>query len=224
MSESLWIPCGKIHGGPGCVANVRREDAAGNHIRITRKFSVVKMAMAWWFQQDGAATAHTARETMQLLRSFLGERTISRYGNVNWPSHSPDLTRPELFLWRYLPAAYLKERVYVNKPETLEQLKNINREIKELGSETLEGVMVQVLERIWVCKSKNGRHLNNVIFHTRWRGVAKRDQWILISIMSFKLYQNLMNLSVKLRKLLKIESPQWLLVHLVYVWSLPVCM
>ena len=29
---------------PRCVANVRREDAAGNHILITRKFSVVKMA------------------------------------------------------------------------------------------------------------------------------------------------------------------------------------
>ena len=56
--------------------------------------------------------------------------------------------------------------VYINKPETLEQLnENINREIRGVGSETLEGVIVQVLERAWTCEAKNGHHLNAVIFH-----------------------------------------------------------
>ena len=64
----------------------------------------------------------------------------------------------------------------VNKPETLKQLKeNINREIREVGSETLEGVMVQVLERTQVCEVENDRHLNNALFHTNCRGVAKFD-------------------------------------------------
>ncbi|KAK3863612.1 hypothetical protein Pcinc_030638 [Petrolisthes cinctipes] len=108
------------------------------------------------FKQDGA-TAHTAKETMQLLRQCFGERIISRYGNVNWPSRSPDLTSPDFFLW-----GYLKERVYVNKQETLEQLKeNIDRKIREVAPETLAAV----LERARLCKAENGRHLKDVIFH-----------------------------------------------------------
>ena len=46
MWDSFCNPCGKIHAGPRCVSEVTREDAAGNHIRITRKFSAAKMATA----------------------------------------------------------------------------------------------------------------------------------------------------------------------------------
>ena len=35
-----------------------------------------------WFQQDGA-TCHTARETVDLLRSRFGEQFISRLGPVD---------------------------------------------------------------------------------------------------------------------------------------------
>ena len=99
-------------------------------------------------------------ETMQLLRSF-GDRIISRYGKVNWPSRSPDLTSPDFFLW-----GYLKERIYVNKPENLKQLKdNITKEIRELDQETPEAVMEHVLERARMCEAENGRHLKDVIFH-----------------------------------------------------------
>ena len=35
-----------------------------------------------WFQQDGA-TCHTARKTMDLLRSRFGEQFISRLGQVD---------------------------------------------------------------------------------------------------------------------------------------------
>ena len=78
-----------------------------------------------WWQQDGA-TAHAARKTMQLLRQCFGDKIISRNGNVNWPSRSPDLTIPNFFLW-----GYLKEKVYINKPQTLQKLKeNISQGIK----------------------------------------------------------------------------------------------
>ena len=81
--------------------------------------------------------AHTARETMQLLWKCFGERIISRYGNVNPSLRSTDLTSMNFFL-----CIYLKVRVHVNKPETLEQLKeSINREIREVESETIEGVI-----------------------------------------------------------------------------------
>ncbi|GFW11566.1 uncharacterized protein TNCV_3810851 [Trichonephila clavipes] len=44
-----------------------------------------------WFQQDGAA-CHTARATIDLLKDTLGDRLISRFGPVNWPPRSCDLT------------------------------------------------------------------------------------------------------------------------------------
>ena len=37
-----------------------------------------------WFQQDGA-TAHTARETMTLLKDCFPNRLISRFGDIPWP-------------------------------------------------------------------------------------------------------------------------------------------
>ncbi|GFX98419.1 hypothetical protein TNCV_4001881 [Trichonephila clavipes] len=42
-----------------------------------------------WFQQDGA-TCHTARATIDLLKDTFGDRLISRFGPVNWPSRSCD--------------------------------------------------------------------------------------------------------------------------------------
>ncbi|GFT06178.1 uncharacterized protein TNCV_1595771 [Trichonephila clavipes] len=53
-----------------------------------------------WFQQDGA-TCHTARETIDLLKDTLGDRLISRFGPVNWPPRSCDLTPLDYFLWVY---------------------------------------------------------------------------------------------------------------------------
>ncbi|GFX34436.1 putative transposable element [Trichonephila clavipes] len=50
-----------------------------------------------WFQQDGA-TCHTARATTDLLKDTFGDRLISRFGPVNWPPRSCDLTLLDYFL------------------------------------------------------------------------------------------------------------------------------
>ncbi|GFY04995.1 uncharacterized protein TNCV_561271 [Trichonephila clavipes] len=49
------------------------------------------------FQQDGA-TCHTARATIDLLKDTFGDRLISRFGSVNWPPRSCDLTPLDYFL------------------------------------------------------------------------------------------------------------------------------
>ncbi|GFX18117.1 uncharacterized protein TNCV_1577961 [Trichonephila clavipes] len=49
-----------------------------------------------WFQQDGA-TCHTARATIDLLKDTFGDRLISRFGPVNWPPRSCDLTPLDFF-------------------------------------------------------------------------------------------------------------------------------
>ncbi|GFU90455.1 uncharacterized protein TNCV_1796861 [Trichonephila clavipes] len=66
-----------------------------------------------WFQQDGA-TCHTARATIDLLKDTFGDRLISRFGPVNWPPRSWDLTPLDYFLW-----GYVKSLVYADKHKRL---------------------------------------------------------------------------------------------------------
>ncbi|GFY24278.1 putative transposable element [Trichonephila clavipes] len=76
------------------------------------------------FQQDGA-TCHTARATIDLLKDRFGDHLISRFGPVNWPPRSCDLTPLDYFLW-----GYVKSLVYADKPQTLNHLEdNIRRVI-----------------------------------------------------------------------------------------------
>ena len=89
-----------------------------------------------WFQQDGA-TAHTSRETMDLLRRQFGEQLISRFGPVSWPPRSCDITPLDFFLW-----GYVKSKVYADKPATIQALEaNITRVINAIPVEMLERVI-----------------------------------------------------------------------------------
>jgi hypothetical protein len=64
-----------------------------------------------WLQQDGP-TSHTANSTMEMLKQFCDDRIIPK--NLRPPS-SPDLTPPDYILW-----GYLKQIVYSNRPQTIE--------------------------------------------------------------------------------------------------------
>ncbi|GFT31986.1 heat shock 70kDa protein 8 [Trichonephila clavipes] len=89
-----------------------------------------------WLQQDGA-TCHTARATIDLLKDTFGDRLISRFGPVNWPPRSCDLTPLDYFLW-----GYVKSLVYADKPQTLDHLEdNIRRVIADIRPQMLEKVI-----------------------------------------------------------------------------------
>lgn len=112
-----------------------------------------------WFQQDGA-TAHTARISMAVLRNLFPGRLISRFGDVPWPARSPDLTAPDFFLW-----GYLKHKVFITRPQNLEQLKERIREaIREIQPETLQRVMNNFQSRVQQCVQSDGAHLIDVLF------------------------------------------------------------
>lgn len=49
-----------------------------------------------WFQQDGA-TSHTAAIAMQAVRGLFPGKLISKFGDINWPPRSPDLTPMDFF-------------------------------------------------------------------------------------------------------------------------------
>ncbi|GFV28182.1 uncharacterized protein TNCV_678701 [Trichonephila clavipes] len=86
-----------------------------------------------WFQQDGA-TCHTARATIDLLKDTFGDRLILRFGPVNWPPRSCDLTPLDYFLW-----GYVKSLVYADKPQTLDHLEDtIRRVIADIRPQMLK--------------------------------------------------------------------------------------
>ncbi|GFW92243.1 putative transposase [Trichonephila clavipes] len=96
-----------------------------------------------WFQQDGA-TCHTARATIDLLKDTFGDRLISRYGPVNWPPRSCDLTPLDYFLW-----GYVKSLVHADKPQTLDHLEdNIHHVIADIRPQMLEKVIENWTSRL----------------------------------------------------------------------------
>ncbi|GFX84419.1 putative LOC100569746 [Trichonephila clavipes] len=89
--------------------------------------ALLQLYQELWFQQDGA-TCHAARATIYFLKDTFGDRLISRFGPVNWPPRSCDLTPLDYFLWDYV-----KSLVYADKPQTLDHLEdNIHRVIADI--------------------------------------------------------------------------------------------
>ncbi|GFW34043.1 uncharacterized protein TNCV_287271 [Trichonephila clavipes] len=112
-----------------------------------------------WFQQDGA-TCHTARATIDLLKDTFGDRLISRFGPVNWPPRSCDLTPLDYFLW-----GYVKSLVYADKPQTLYHLKdNIRRVIADIQPHMLEKVIENWTSRLDYIRASRGSDMPEIIF------------------------------------------------------------
>ncbi|GFT66228.1 transposable element Tc3 transposase [Trichonephila clavipes] len=112
-----------------------------------------------WFQQDGA-TCHTARATIDLLKDTFGDRLISRFGPVNWPPRSCDLTPLDYFLW-----GYVKLLVYADKPQTLDNLEgNIRRVIADIRPQMLEKVIENWTSRLDYIRASRGSPMPEIIF------------------------------------------------------------
>ena len=105
-----------------------------------------------WYQQDGA-TAHTANNTLDVLRNTFGDRLISLRTEKEWPPYSPDLNPPDFYLW-----GYLKDKVYSNPvPRDLNQLKvNIARETLAKVTANFRMCMDRLLET-------DGRHIEHLL-------------------------------------------------------------
>ncbi|GFY26627.1 transposable element Tcb2 transposase [Trichonephila clavipes] len=112
-----------------------------------------------WFQQDGA-TCHKARATIDLWKDTFGDRLISRFGPVNWPPRSCDLTPLDYFLW-----GYVKSLVYADKPQTLDHLEdNIRRVIADIRPQMLEKVIENWTSRLDYIRASRGSPMPEIIF------------------------------------------------------------
>ncbi|KAA6381828.1 MAG: putative transposable element tc3 transposase [Streblomastix strix] len=70
----------------------------------------------YYYLQDGASVQY-AHITRDHLDSIFQRRWIGRGGPMNWPLRSPDLTTLDFWIW-----GYLRDLVYIIKPQTKEQL------------------------------------------------------------------------------------------------------
>ncbi|GFV01614.1 uncharacterized protein TNCV_2962071 [Trichonephila clavipes] len=112
-----------------------------------------------WFQQDGA-TCHTDRATIDLLKDTFGDHLISRFGPVNWPPRSCDLTPLDYFLW-----GYVKSLVYADKPKTLDYLEdNIRRVNADIRPQMFEKVIENWTSRLDYIRASRGSHMPEIIF------------------------------------------------------------
>ncbi|GFT82532.1 transposable element Tcb2 transposase [Trichonephila clavipes] len=112
-----------------------------------------------WFQQYGA-TCHTAHATIDLSKDTFGDRLISRFGLVNWPPRSGDLTPLDYFLW-----GYVKSLVYADKPQTLDHLKdNIRRVIADIRPQMLEKVIENCTSSLDCIRASRGNPMPEIIF------------------------------------------------------------
>ena len=104
-----------------------------------------------FFQQDGA-TAHTTRESLEVLSEIFPHRLISRFGDAPWPPRSTDLSPLDLFL-----RGYLEEKIYIEMPDTMQELKlNITQEMNSIAPDTLSKVMNSAVKRALCCLTDNG--------------------------------------------------------------------
>ncbi|GFX34952.1 uncharacterized protein TNCV_2328921 [Trichonephila clavipes] len=131
-------------------------------------------SMELWFQQDGA-TCHSARATIDLLKDTFGDRLISRFGPVNWPPRSCDLTPLDYFLW-----GYVKSLVYADKPQTLDRLEdNIRRVIADIRPQMLEKVIENWTSRLDYIRASRGSPMPEIIFKMQCHKIIFRIKIIM---------------------------------------------
>ncbi|GFX87461.1 hypothetical protein TNCV_1329961 [Trichonephila clavipes] len=137
----------------------RRKHIFGDGSKDVQLYIVQEWLEELWFQQDGA-TCHTARATIDLLKDTFGDRLISRFGPVNWPPKSCDLTPLDYFLW-----GYVKSLVYADKPQTLDHLEdNIRRVIADIRPQMLEKVIENWTSRLDYIRASRDSPMPEIIF------------------------------------------------------------
>lgn len=110
-----------------------------------------------WFQQDGCP-AHTARVTRDCLNTLFPNRWIGKYGTINWPSRSPDLTVLDYYLW-----GRVKDLVYREKPSTkVNMIQRIQQAILSLQATEIRSAVDNFQTRIQACTLQGGGHFEHL--------------------------------------------------------------
>ncbi|GFV09563.1 uncharacterized protein TNCV_3159601 [Trichonephila clavipes] len=136
------------------------------HRYIQKTDCLVRFMGGWWNPSSKTMKATTlqsmviVRATIDLLKDTFGDHLISRFGPVNWPPRSCDLTPLDYFLW-----GYVKSLVYADKPKTLAHLEdNIRRVIADIRPQMLEKVIENWTPRLDYIRASRGSPVPEIIF------------------------------------------------------------
>lgn len=111
-----------------------------------------------WQQDD--APPHSSRE----VTDFLNDKYrlwIGKNGPIRWPARSPDLNPLDYFLW-----GTLKEKIYSEPVENIEQLKNEieeNVNLLNLDVALFQKIRSNFIKRCLKCIELNGGYVENVM-------------------------------------------------------------
>ncbi|KAJ9582285.1 hypothetical protein L9F63_003414 [Diploptera punctata] len=109
------------------------------------------------FQQDGAPP-HYAIAVREILDDHLQNRWVGRRGPIEWPARSPDLTACDYWLW-----GYLKEKVYVWKPQDVDMLKLvIEEEIRAIPLNMYHNTINDFPKHCQLCLDANGKQFEAI--------------------------------------------------------------
>src|SRR5688572_5002634 len=104
---------------------------------------------------------HTTNAVLDILFDHFEKRLISNRfperfdGGLRWAPFSPDLNPSDYFLW-----GYLEDRVYVNRPRTLEDLRNaIFREVYAITTDVMANVVENFALRSERVREVDGGHI-----------------------------------------------------------------
>uniref|UniRef100_A0A2A4K448 DUF4817 domain-containing protein n=1 Tax=Heliothis virescens TaxID=7102 RepID=A0A2A4K448_HELVI len=114
----------------------------------------------FYYQLDGDRT-HSSHIITKFLNEKYGNYWIGSDGPVHWPTMSPDLTPCCFFLW-----PVIKELVYADEAETLEELKlKITQAFDKLRNETsvLNDLQSHLLKRANLCLEKDGQRFEKYL-------------------------------------------------------------
>ncbi|GFT32494.1 putative transposable element [Trichonephila clavipes] len=126
--------------------------------------------------------SHSLCATIDLLKDTFSDSLISRFGPVNWPPRSCDLTPLDYFLW-----GYVKSLVYADKPQTLEHLEdNIRRVIADIRPQMLEKV-IQNWTSSYIRDSR-GSHMPEIIFKMQCHKIIFRIKKIHVNRIIYRCF------------------------------------
>lgn len=111
-----------------------------------------------WYQHDGCP-AHSTHETKLYLDQCFPNAWIGRRGPIHWPARSPDLAPCDFFLW-----PYLKENLYKNSYDNINELKNaIVEECNNVTFRQLSHVRREFYDRLGYCLAVDGDLFEHLI-------------------------------------------------------------
>jgi len=116
----------------------------------------LQLRLNMWFQQN-ACLSHTSRLVRATLNAMFSNK-ISKYGPINYPSWSPDLTVLDYYFWEKIKNFY---------HERLTTRDNIIRRISEtfrsLRAEEILRAINCFQNRVNACIAKNGVHFEHLV-------------------------------------------------------------